>query len=88
MGERITWIVGHDRGIGHITEVDFSVMATFAEFYIALLEFVNFRLYKMLGLYYPPKLISETNKVRYSNKAFIAKADSNLLLHVNYIVNE
>lgn len=63
MGERITWIVGHDRGVGHVTEVDFSVMATFAEFYVTMLEFVNFRLYKSLGLFYPPKIAFISDKV-------------------------
>uniref|UniRef100_A0A0N5AF18 Pescadillo homolog n=1 Tax=Syphacia muris TaxID=451379 RepID=A0A0N5AF18_9BILA len=55
-GEKLTWVVGHDRGVGRIKEVDFSVMAIFAEFYIALLESVNCHLYKSIGLYYPPKL--------------------------------
>uniref|UniRef100_A0A915PI92 Pescadillo homolog n=1 Tax=Setaria digitata TaxID=48799 RepID=A0A915PI92_9BILA len=62
MGERVTWIVGHDRGVGHISEVDFSVMATFAEFYVAMLEFVNFRLYQSIGLFYPPKLAFKSEK--------------------------
>lgn len=56
MGERITWIVGHERGIGHVADVDFSVMATFVEFYIALLGFVNYRLYHSVGLHYPPRI--------------------------------
>lgn len=56
MGEKITWIVGHERAIGRISGVDLSVMANFAEFYITMLRFVNFRLYKQLGLYYPPKI--------------------------------
>uniref|UniRef100_A0A183EKN5 Pescadillo homolog n=1 Tax=Gongylonema pulchrum TaxID=637853 RepID=A0A183EKN5_9BILA len=63
MGERITWVVGHDRGIGHITEVDFSVMATFAEFYVTMLEFVNYRLYHSIGLFYPPQISFKSNKV-------------------------
>uniref|UniRef100_A0A1I7VK08 Pescadillo homolog n=1 Tax=Loa loa TaxID=7209 RepID=A0A1I7VK08_LOALO len=62
MGERVTWIVGHDRGVGHVSEVDFSVMATFAEFYVTMLEFVNFRLYQSIGLFYPPKLAFKSNK--------------------------
>uniref|UniRef100_A0AAF5PP75 Pescadillo homolog n=1 Tax=Wuchereria bancrofti TaxID=6293 RepID=A0AAF5PP75_WUCBA len=63
MGERITWIVGHDRGMGHVSEVDFSVMATFAEFYVTMLEFVNFRLYQSIGLFYPPKLAFKSDKL-------------------------
>ena len=56
MGEKITWIVGHDRAVGRANEMDFSVMATFVDFYVSMLSFVNFRLYKSLGLHYPPKL--------------------------------
>ncbi|VDK73210.1 unnamed protein product [Litomosoides sigmodontis] len=62
MGERITWIVGHDRGVGRVNEVDFSVMVTFAEFYVTMLEFVNFRLYQSIGLFYPPKLAFDSDK--------------------------
>ncbi|KJH45098.1 BRCA1 protein [Dictyocaulus viviparus] len=55
-GERVTWIVPHERGLPHITDVDFTVMVTFAEFYVTMLGFVNFRLYQMIGLYYPPQI--------------------------------
>jgi pescadillo protein len=34
-------------------DVDFKVMGTFTEFYIALLKFVNFKLFTDLGLPYP-----------------------------------
>ncbi|PNJ49161.1 PES1 isoform 6 [Pongo abelii] len=40
----------------HPTDVDYRVMATFTEFYTTLLGFVNFRLYQLLNLHYPPKL--------------------------------
>uniref|UniRef100_A0A914DNS5 Pescadillo homolog n=1 Tax=Acrobeloides nanus TaxID=290746 RepID=A0A914DNS5_9BILA len=62
MGEKITWIVPHERGIGHVTEVDFNVMATFVDFYVAMISFVNFRLYKALGLFYPPKLSNNVDE--------------------------
>jgi len=55
-GERITWVVGHERAVGRANELDFSIMANFADFYITMLSFVNFRLYKSIGLYYPPQL--------------------------------
>ncbi|VDO34222.1 unnamed protein product [Brugia timori] len=69
MGERVTWIVGHDRGMGHVSEVDFSVMATFAEFYVTMLEFVNFRLYQSVGLFYPPKLAFKSDKLEDDDQA-------------------
>ncbi|KAM3723699.1 Pescadillo [Dirofilaria immitis] len=37
-------------------------MATFAEFYITMLEFINFRLYQSIGLFYPPKLFLKSDK--------------------------
>ena len=40
------------------TDVDFRVMLTFVEFYTTMIEFVNFKLYNMLNLHYPPKVSS------------------------------
>uniref|UniRef100_A0A0K0DFB4 Pescadillo homolog n=1 Tax=Angiostrongylus cantonensis TaxID=6313 RepID=A0A0K0DFB4_ANGCA len=60
-GEKVTWIVPHDRGLPHVTDVDFTVMVTFAEFYVAMLGFVNFRLYQMVGLYYPPQIQTDND---------------------------
>ncbi|KAI6194624.1 Pescadillo-like protein [Aphelenchoides besseyi] len=57
MGEKVTWLVGHDRGVGRLGDVDLPVMTTFVQFYTTMLKFVNFRLYKSIGLHYPPKLI-------------------------------
>ena len=37
-------------------DVDYRVMRTFLEFYHALLQFVNFKLYHALGVKYPPVL--------------------------------
>ncbi|MFH4980761.1 hypothetical protein AB6A40_007470 [Gnathostoma spinigerum] len=56
MGEKVTWLVAHERGIGHVEGVDFAVMTTFVEFYVTLLSFVNYRLYRSIGLFYPPKI--------------------------------
>ncbi|KAL6727115.1 hypothetical protein Aduo_009021 [Ancylostoma duodenale] len=62
-GEKVTWIVPHERGLPHVTDVDFTVMVTFAEFYVAMLGFVNFRLYQMIGLYYPPQIQTGQNSI-------------------------
>ncbi|CAG0881601.1 unnamed protein product [Cyprideis torosa] len=58
MGQMITWIVPHQFSYTHPygMNIDFKVMNTFAEFYTTLLGFVNFRLYHVLGLHYPPVL--------------------------------
>lgn len=39
-------------------EVDWAVLSTFAEFYVAMLSFVMFRLYQSVGLVYPPSIVS------------------------------
>ena len=34
-------------------DIDYKVMGTFTEFYMALLKFVNYKLYSDIGLPYP-----------------------------------
>lgn len=55
-GETVTWIVPHQFAFEpqNKMEVDFKLMSTFVEFYTIMLGFVNFRLYHMLNLHYPP----------------------------------
>jgi len=57
-GQTITWIIPHGFSFEQQSqrEVDFRTMSTFVEFYITLLGFVNFRLYNVNNLKYPPKL--------------------------------
>ncbi|KAI8070414.1 Pescadillo N-terminus-domain-containing protein [Gongronella butleri] len=57
-GQTITWIVPYQFTQEVPTDVDFRVMATFLEFYITLMGFVNYRLYNDLNLTYPPDLAS------------------------------
>uniref|UniRef100_A0A1I7X4J9 Pescadillo homolog n=3 Tax=Heterorhabditis TaxID=37861 RepID=A0A1I7X4J9_HETBA len=74
-GEKVTWVVPHDRGLPHVSDVDFTVMffkslnfyVTFAEFYVSMLGFVNFRLYQMIGLYYPPQIQTGQNIIGSNN---------------------
>ena len=56
MGEKVTWIMGHQRSVGRVQDVDFATLANFVDFYTTALSFINFRLYKSIGLLYPPKL--------------------------------
>ena len=35
-------------------DIDYKVMVTFSEFYQTLLQFVNFKLYHIIGASYPP----------------------------------
>ncbi|KAK9513025.1 hypothetical protein O3M35_001308 [Rhynocoris fuscipes] len=57
-GQLITWIMPHPFGFAPQSkeEVDFRIMSTFVQLYIVLLGFVNFRLYHLLNLNYPPKV--------------------------------
>ncbi|GIL89722.1 hypothetical protein Vretimale_16621 [Volvox reticuliferus] len=56
LGQSVTWLVPHALSQVLPTDVDYRVMLTFLEFYNTLLQFVNFKLYHMLGLRYPPVL--------------------------------
>lgn len=62
MGQTITWIVPHQFVIDRVSNVDLNVMKTFTEFYITLLGFINFRLYKSVNAIYPPQTMSNTLK--------------------------
>ncbi|KAG1679475.1 hypothetical protein FOA52_011074 [Chlamydomonas sp. UWO 241] len=56
LGQTVTWLVPHQLAQVLPTDVDYRVMLTFLEFYNTLLQFVNFKLYHMLELRYPPSL--------------------------------
>lgn len=56
LGQDITWIVPYRFAQLLPVDVDFKVMGTFLELYIALLTFVNYKLYADQGLCYPPKV--------------------------------
>jgi len=57
MGQKITWIAPYQFNQRLPFDIDYRVIGTFREFYVALLRFMNFKLYKDLGLQYPPKAI-------------------------------
>ncbi|KAJ2890878.1 mRNA-binding ribosome synthesis protein nop7, partial [Coemansia aciculifera] len=54
--QSITWIVPYQFSQNVPLDVDFKVMSTFLRFYRTLLGFVNYRLYTMSNLTYPPKV--------------------------------
>ena len=58
-GQDILWLVPYKFVQRTTGDVDFRIMATFVEFYCALLGFVNFRLYTGVGLVYPPRFDAE-----------------------------
>jgi len=68
--ETVTWIVPHSHSYTPPADVDFRVMATFADFYVHLLGFVVFQLYKRENLVYPAQCVlqSESDTVSQDEK--------------------
>lgn len=62
MGQKVTWVVPHQFVIDRVSNVDLNVMKTFTEFYITLLGFLNYRLYKSINAVYPPQIVAENIK--------------------------
>lgn len=55
MGQKVTWLAPHQFTQTMPDEVDFKIMVSFLDFYLAMLKFVNFKLYSDAGMVYPPK---------------------------------
>ena len=55
-GQEITWLTPHALAQTLPEDVDYRVMLTFLEFYLAMMGFVNYKLYHDRGLRYPPQL--------------------------------
>ena len=55
MGNEIVWLNPFNYPQKLSFEVDYSIMLSFLELYTSLLKFVNFKLYKDIGLDYPPR---------------------------------
>ncbi|KAG9510855.1 Pescadillo-like protein, partial [Fragariocoptes setiger] len=62
MGQTITWLIPHQFVIDRVSNVDLNVMRTFTEFYITLMGFINFKLYKTINALYPPQVSSVSSK--------------------------
>ena len=54
MVQNITWIAPYSFNQRLPFDIDYKVVDTFREFYVALLRFINFKLYTDIGLQYPP----------------------------------
>ena len=55
-GQEVTWLTPHALAQTLPEDVDYRVMLTFLEFYLAMMGFVNYKLYHDRGLRYPPQL--------------------------------
>jgi pescadillo protein len=53
LGQQITWVQPYKFNQRLPFDVDYKVMGTFTEFYIALLKFVNYKLFSDCGMTYP-----------------------------------
>lgn len=62
LGQTVTWLVPHPLTQVLTPDVDYRVMLSFLEFYTTMLQFVNFKLYHLLGLRYPPVLDERLEK--------------------------
>ncbi len=49
-GQAVTWLVPHQLAQVLPSDVDYTVMLTFLEFYCTLVQFVMYKLYHNLGL--------------------------------------
>ena len=55
-GQEITWLTPHALAQTLPEDVDYRVMLTFLEFYLAMMGFVNYKLYHDASLAYPPHI--------------------------------
>ena len=53
LGQHITWVAPYKFNQRLPFDVDYKVMGTFTEFYIALVRFVNYKLFTDCGMPYP-----------------------------------
>jgi pescadillo protein len=60
MGQTITWVAPYQFNQRLPFDIDYKVIGTFQEFYMALLKFVNFKLFKDIGVKYPLDLSAFT----------------------------
>lgn len=56
MGNEITWLAPFNYPQKLSFDIDYEIMLSFLELYTGLVKFVNFKLYKDIGLNYPPPL--------------------------------
>ena len=56
LGQTVTWVAPYAFNQRLPFDIDYKVIGTFREFYVALLRFVNFKLFSDLGLSYPPSI--------------------------------
>ncbi|SBS94997.1 pescadillo homolog, putative (PES) [Plasmodium ovale curtisi] len=68
--KKVTWLIPHIFTPYIDTSIDFNLISTFVEYYICLLKFVLFKLYKMDNLIYPPKEYEELKYEKLNHLAY------------------
>ena len=56
MGNEVTWLSPFNYPQKLSFEIDYEIMLSFLELYTSLMKFVNFKLFKDIGLTYPPPI--------------------------------
>ena len=56
MGQTVTWVAPYAFNQRLPFDIDYKVIGTFREFYVALLRFINYKLFSDFGMSYPPKI--------------------------------
>lgn len=74
MGQTITWVVPHQFVIDRVSNVDLNVMKTFTEFYVTILGFINYKLFRSINAAYPPEIVADSIK---DLKGILDRASSN-----------
>lgn len=87
MGQTITWMVPHQFVIDRVNNVDLNVLKTFTEFYITLLGFINYKLFKSINAPYP-QLEGKSNEADVEEEDAIAALNKDILINENKIVQK
>jgi len=56
MGNEITWLCPFNYPQKLSFEIDYEIMLSFLELYTNLMKFINFKLFKDIGIAYPPPI--------------------------------
>lgn len=76
-GQAIVWVTPYEFPQTIPSQIDIKLIMTYAEFYEVLLTFVNFRLYTLNGLRYPPPLKEDNTKSKQPLKPKYIKKKKN-----------
>lgn len=71
-GHKTLWLEPYKLAQTLPYNVDYKVMLTFLEFYLTMLKFTMFKLYRELNLSYPPKLTSYEDQDDYFSYSMVA----------------